>query len=138
MKLENTTSNPYLTFAGNCREAMTFYKEIVDGELELMTFETAPMELPEGYKTKIMHSTLKFGDAIVMAADAMPGQEIVHGNGSSVIISSPSVENAQKIFTQLAEGGQTQMPFEKTFWGSMFGQCTDKFGINWMLISEHS
>jgi PhnB protein len=25
------------------------------------------------------------------------------------------------------------MPLEKAMWGDMFGMCTDKFGINWMV-----
>ena len=30
------------------------------------------------------------------------------------------------------------MPLQETFWGSYFGSCTDRFGINWQLDYELS
>jgi PhnB protein len=27
-------------------------------------------------------------------------------------------------------------PVRKEFWGALFGQLTDKFGIQWMIMSE--
>jgi hypothetical protein len=36
MKGATTTLNPYLTFAGNCCEAMTFYKDALDGQIEVL------------------------------------------------------------------------------------------------------
>ena len=39
--------NPYLMFSGNCKEAMTFYKECLDGEIVSMeTFENSPVDVP--------------------------------------------------------------------------------------------
>jgi PhnB protein len=46
MKRTDTTLNPYLAFNGNCNEAMTFYKEALDGELSIQTFGDSPMEVP--------------------------------------------------------------------------------------------
>jgi PhnB protein len=43
---KNVSLNPYLTFTGNCREAMTFYKESLNSDLEMNPFEGAPMEVP--------------------------------------------------------------------------------------------
>jgi PhnB protein len=36
------TMNPYLTFNGNCKEAMNFYKEIFGRELSMMTAGESP------------------------------------------------------------------------------------------------
>ena len=47
-----STVNPYLAFKGNCKEAMEFYKSVFGGELELMDFSSAPMEVPEEYKSE--------------------------------------------------------------------------------------
>ena len=128
-----TTVNPYLTFAGNCRKAMTFYKEALDGELDVMTFEGAPVDIPEEQKNNVMHASLKFGDALIMASDSMPGQQVDNGNSVHISISSTDVEEAEKFFNNLAKGGTVLMPFEKTFWGAKFGMLTDKFGISWMV-----
>lgn len=130
------TLNPYLTFNGNCREAMTFYKEALDGTLEMQTFESAPMEIPKEQKNRIMHATLKFGGAIIMASDSMPGQDVAVGSAVQLSISTADVKNGEQMFKNLAQGGRITMPFEKTFWGAMFGMLVDKFGLPWMVNCE--
>ena len=34
---------------------------------------------------------------------------------------------------ELSEGGSVQMPLAPTFWSPLFGMCTDKFGVAWMV-----
>lgn len=133
---EKIILNPYLTFTGNCRETMTFYQEYFDGELELNVFEGAPMEVPPEWKDKILHATLKFGDAVIMASDSMPWQEVINGNSVSLSSSTPNNYLAQSIFDHLSRDGKITMPFEKTFWGVRFGMLTDKFGVRWMINCE--
>lgn len=38
-----TQINSYLTFNGNCREAMNFYKDCLGGELILQTIGESPL-----------------------------------------------------------------------------------------------
>ena len=136
MQGSDTTLNPYLAFNGNCREAMTFYKEALDGELNIQTFGDSPMEVPPEQRDKVMHATLTFGDAIIMASDGMPENEVVFGNSVSLSIAALVVEDGERMFNNLAAGGTIVMPWEKTFWGAMFGMCKDKFGIDWMVNVE--
>lgn len=138
MSTNNSTAvNVYLTFGGNCREAMTFYAQALDGQLEIMPFEGAPMEVPEDHKNKVMHATLTLASgANIMASDNMPGTEITHGNGCSISIGSDDVTQGETYFNNLAEGGTITMPYQETFWGAKFGSLTDKFGIQWMVNCE--
>jgi len=136
-----STINPYLTFTGNCEEAMTFYKDALGAELELLNFEGSPMEVPEEYKNKIMHATLKFEGIILMASDTMPGADgptapVNQGNNIAISIAAKNLEDGEKFFNNLSDGGIIKMPFEETFWGAKFGMFTDKFGINWMVNCE--
>ena len=39
----------------------------------------------------------------------------------------------RKIFDGLAKGGKVRMPLEKQFWGDIFGNLTDKYGVEWMM-----
>jgi PhnB protein len=133
MKGTDTTLNPYLAFNGNCREAMTFYKEALNGELNIQTFGESPLDVPPEHKDKVMHATLTFGDAILMASDGMPGQEVTFGNSVALSIAALEEAEGEKIFNNLSEGGTVTMPWEKTFWDAKFGMCTDKFGIDWMV-----
>jgi len=136
MENNKTTANCYLAFSGNCREAMTFYEEALQGKLEIMPFEGSPMEVPDDYKNKVMHATLTFGDAMIMASDGMPGQEVSQGNNVHISINATTVDEAEKYFNNLSVGGQIIMPLADTFWGAKFGMLTDKFGVQWMVNCE--
>lgn len=129
--------NPYLNFKGNCRQAMTFYKKCLGGELELMTFGDAPGQAPAGgEKDKIMHAHLKKGEVVLMASDCPPGVPLSTGNNVSLSLACENVKEQEQIFTMLAEGGKITLPLQDMFWGARFGMVTDQFGIHWMLNCE--
>jgi PhnB protein len=67
-----------------------------------------------------------------MASDAPPGR-YEKPTGFSVSIELDDVAEAERIFNALADGGTVGMPFQKTFWSSGFGMCTDRFDIPWMV-----
>lgn len=136
MQKKTTVLNPYLTFEGNCGEAMNAYKAIFGGTLELMCFKDAPMEVDEDDRDKIMHAVLKFGDATLMASDGRKGQAFTRGDANWIMVSIPELDVAEAAFKKIQEGGSTVMGWSKTFWNSMFGMCVDKFGIGWMIACE--
>ena len=63
------TLNPYLTFNGNRKEAMGFYKDIFGGELSMMAAGESPVasQMPAKYQNAIMHSSLKTDHFEIMA-----------------------------------------------------------------------
>jgi PhnB protein len=126
----------YLTFNGNCREAMEFYKKCLGAELQLMPFSTAPMKIPEGAENLIIHARLTKGDAVLMASDAMPGMPYHPGNNFWVTIQCESVEETDELFAAFNENAKVVMPVQETFWAARFGMLTDQFGVNWMFNSE--
>jgi|ERR1039457_2585215 PhnB protein len=130
----------YLHFGGNCREAMEFYKQCLGAELYLLPFSEVPGDLLKEAKDatdRIMHATLTKGSPILMAADTMPGTPLQQGNSFSVIIECENLEETERLFTALGEGGKVTMPLQDTFWGARFGTLTDRFGISWMFNFAH-
>lgn len=128
----NTTAvYPYLAFNGNCREAMTFYKDCLSGELNMMDFAGSGMESPEN-KDMVMHATLMRDGILIMASDGDAQHPVTFGNSVSLSINCDSKAQADEFFNKLAVGGQITMPLQDTFWGAYFGMLTDKFGIHWM------
>lgn len=130
--------NPYLNFAGDCKDAFERYKEIFGGEFSaISTFADVPsgegLEVTEEEKGRIMHVSLPIGGDMLMGSDSMPGMETIRGNNMSVSFHPESEADARRVFDALAEGGTVTVPLEKTFWDALFGMCTDKFGINWMV-----
>lgn len=128
---------PYLGFKGNCEEALNFYKEAFDGEiLQLGRYGESPMETADELKDKIMHARLQFGDTLIMFSDMMGDNEADAGSMISLSIECDSVEQLEKVFPKMAEGGKIKMPLQDQFWGARFGMLTDKYGIHWMFNCE--
>lgn len=125
----------YLTFNGNCREAMSFYQECLGGELFLQTIGESPMadKMPLQMKNCILHSTLKNDNFIIMASDMVGDKGLIKGTNVSLMLNCSSEEDIQNTYQKLAIDGQATHPLEHTFWGALFGGLTDKFGNQWLL-----
>jgi PhnB protein len=126
--------NVYLTFNGNCDEAINFYKKILGGEIiTKQTFGESPMPSEENWKNKIMHVHYKSEGIELMASDSMPDQPVNAGSNISLSINMTDEDEQTRVFNALAEGGTITMPLADQFWGARFGMLTDKFGYHWML-----
>lgn len=134
----NAIIQPYLFFGGRCEEALAFYREALDAQVEMtMRFNESPDPVPEGmlkpgFENKIMHAAFRVGDTTILASDGC--DDAASFNGFSLAISLPTEDEAQRAFRMLAEGGQVTMPLTKTFWSPCYGMLTDKFGIGWMVM----
>jgi PhnB protein len=130
--------NPYLNFNGNAEEAFNHYKSIFGGEfITIQRYKDTPEagEVAEKDKDKIMHIALPIDGNILMATDALEsmGQKVNPGNNFFLSVDTKSTNEAEEVFNKLSSGGKVTMPLEDTFWGSYFGMCTDRFGIQWMI-----
>lgn len=127
--------NSYLTLNGNCREAMTFYKDCLGGDLSFQTIGESPLadKMPVQMKDRILHSTLTNGSAIIMASDMVGENGLTKGNSVSLILNCSSEDEIRMLYTKLSEGGKQDHPLELSFWGALFGDLTDKFGHHWLL-----
>jgi PhnB protein len=126
--------NPYVSFAGDARQAMEFYAGVFGGTLDLRTFGQYGDPTGDG-ADNIMHGQLD-SDAgfTLMCADAAPGTEREPGNNNmSISLSGDDVDMLRGYWEKLAEGGTVFVPLEKQMWGDEFGMCADKFGIPWMV-----
>lgn len=129
--------NPYISFAGNAREALEFYNEIFNGTLTINTFRdfTGP-DAPEA--DKVMHGQIETSSGFtIMAADTPPGMNVKPGDNVQVCLSGDDADELRGYWEKLSEGGTVTTPLEKQMWGDEFGALVDKFGIPWMVnVSE--
>ncbi|WP_127486594.1 VOC family protein [Paenibacillus ehimensis] len=133
--------NLYLTFNGNCREAVEFYAEAFGTEKpQIMAFGDAPPNpeypLPEEAKHLVMHARLTINGSIVMFSDTFPGTPFTAGNNISLSVVSKNIDEIKTYFNKLKEGGNVGMDLQETFWSKCYGQLTDKFGIPWQFNYE--
>ena len=129
--------NAYLHFSGNCREAMTFYKDCFGGELSFTTTGESPMaaQMPE-MKDLIMHSVLTKDGLVLMASDMMDTERATKGNNISLCIIGANAEELKPIFSKLSKGGEVTHELKTEFFGT-YGDLTDKFGIAWMFQADN-
>ena len=130
-----TQINSYLTFNGNCREAMIFYASCLGGELSLQTIGESPLadKMPAKMKDCILHSTLTNGAMLIMASDMVGDKGLIKGTAVSLMLNCSSEEEIKDYYSKLSEGGETTHPLEISFWGALFGDLTDKYGNQWLL-----
>jgi PhnB protein len=122
---------PYLNFTGNTAEAMRYYQGVFGGDLQIATFASFGIEgmPPEG----TMHAALVLDQFTLMASDAMEGS--APSSGTSRINLAFMSDDAALLtgwFDRLAADGVVGQVLAKQVWGDIYGQVTDKFGMEWM------
>ncbi|GAA1869188.1 VOC family protein [Pseudonocardia alni subsp. carboxydivorans] len=126
--------NPYLHFENRAREAMEFYRSVLGGELQVMTFGDRGAEGPVPPPDGVMHAYLGTPDGFaLMASDGDPQRPVGPPSGISVSLSGDDPDKLRGFFAGLAEGGVVDVPMEKQMWGDEFGQLTDRFGVRWLV-----
>src|SRR3954451_6646190 len=126
---------PYLTFNGDCEQAVKHYTEVLGAKVDMMMRNSeAPPDMPcaPEQKNKIMHVRFSIGNDVLMASDAPPDYfRTPQGISVSLQIADPN--EAERKFSALLAGGSITMPFGATFWAKGFGMGVDRFGIPWMI-----
>jgi PhnB protein len=125
----------HLSFDGECAEAFRFYEEVLRGKIEtLMTFGDSPMAGQVGpeWQSRVLHAHLAVDGGALMGGDAPPGS-YTRPAGFCVNVQVDSVEEAERIFNALAEGGQITVPLQESFWAQRFGMLVDRYGVPWII-----
>ena len=130
---------PYLFFAGDCAQAVEFYRSKLGAKVNmLMRYSDSPEPpnpdmCPPGKENGVMHAAFEIGDSLIMASDD-PTKTQSSFTGFMLSLSVANEAEADHVFGILAEGGQIKMPLMKTFYSPRFGMLADKFGVGWMVI----
>jgi len=138
------STSTYLNFKNQTEEAFNFYRSVFGGNFRgegILRFGNIPPapgqpELPEQDKNLIMHIELELpGQHVLMGSDAPEslGFKINNGNNHHLHVQLDTKEETDRIFNQLSDKGHVIMAMQETFWGAYYGNCVDKFGIQWMV-----
>jgi PhnB protein len=122
-----------LTFNGECDDAFTLYRQCLGGTITFrLTWGDSPMagQAPDDWRDKILHATLKVGGSAFSGGDVLPGG-YQRPQGVQIQLNLDDVAVAERVFTQLADGGEVTVPLQETFWAKRFGAVVDRFGIPW-------
>ena len=132
---------PYLTFNGQCAEAIELYKKAFKTDtLEVMLFDQMPpmpdFTMPDEYKKRVLQATLKFGDDFIRLSDCGPGHKLNEQESERISLAiEASVDEIKHAFAILSEEGRVGMPLAETFYSPCAGVVFDKFGVMWNLVA---
>jgi len=126
--------NPYVSFDGDAKDAMEFYRGVFGGELVLTTYGEGGMAEDGSDSSRIMHGQLEAPNGMtLMGADSPPGQPAASGSAITISLSGEDESELKGYWDGLLDDGTVTMPLEKAPWGDQFGMLTDKYGVGWMV-----
>lgn len=127
----NTT--PYISFPGNARDVFDYYYSVFGGDLEILTYGEqldSGVEFPfDPPRDAIAHGTLRGPFTLGGGDDLQNSRDRLTPGDIGFTVEFDSVEEAEKIYAALADGGDASMPFAKAPWGDYFGMVVDRFGV---------
>src|SRR3954449_6671280 len=128
----------YLNYGGNCAQAFRFYEQHLGGKILMMTTHGEapnPGGVPAEWSNAILHARIEIGGATLMGAD-IPPDRFQPMRSAYLSLTLDSIEEAERIYALLSEGGQIFMKMEETFFARRFAMLRDRFGTSWMLLHE--
>ncbi|UNK58507.1 VOC family protein [Pseudoxanthomonas daejeonensis] len=132
--------NTYLSFGGDCRQALESYAELLGGTvMGMMTFGEMPPqegcgEMPASVKDRIMHGCVEIGGHLLMGTDATPDHPYRGITGSYITFQTADVAESERVFAALSrDARRIEMPLQQTFWAKRYGSLVDRHGVPWMV-----
>ena len=124
---------PYLNFKGHAEEALNFYVKALGGQTsEVMRFENQEFPgITEEMKHWILHAEIRFKDDALYLSDTFEPANHLEGNNCTIHLDCDSEEELRRLFDALKEDAQYTTEPMDTFWGAIYGDLKDKFGIHW-------
>jgi PhnB protein len=127
---------PTIHFAGNCSEVIEFYKQTVGAEVQEIAYaKDAPAEfsaeMPPNF---VMHSEIKIFGTIVALTDGCEKPPSADNHTFTVMLDT--ADEVTDIFNRLSEGGKIIEPLSQQFWADLTGMLTDRYGVNWNILTR--
>lgn len=134
--------HPYLTFSGNCREAMQFYQSCLGGELLVQTVGDAPAseEMDSRMRACVLTAILRSGDIVLMGTDMAPETGRTLGTAMSLYLPCRTAEEMQLRYESLSQGGRRLSEIAPTSSIEKVATLIDRYGIRWLigLVGNHA
>lgn len=130
----------YLNYGGNCRQAFEFYAAHLGGRITMLTThgeQPDATQVPPDWRDAVLHARIDIGGTTIFGAD-IPPDRFQPMRSAYLSLLLDSVEEAERVYALLADGGQTFMPMQETFFAHRFAMLRDRFGTSWMLLHERA
>ncbi len=116
----------FLTFSGNCKEALTYYQTCFGGFLQ---FKHLEKKLP-GYKTApVVSGSLIAEDIILYGSDMVHNEGRIAGNYIAIFIQCANINTRKALIEKLAPGKNAAA----INYNEKLIEITDVFDVRWVL-----
>src|ERR1700736_6470488 len=129
--------NPYPNYGGNCEQAFRFYEKHLGGKITMMmTHGQQPnvKDVPPHQKDAILYARMSIGGTDLMGSD-VPSERFQPMRSVYLSLSVQNIDEAERIFALLSDGGEIFMPMQETFFAFRFAMLRDRSGTSWMIIN---
>jgi PhnB protein len=125
----------YVNYRGTCEQAFRFYEQHLGGKITGMIRhgEQPNPSIPADWAEKVLHARIEIGATVLMGADIPQAEPM---RSAYLSLSVDREEDAERLYAQLADGGEIFMRMEKTPFANRFAMLRDRFGTSWMLLHQ--
>jgi len=130
----------HLNFGGDCEKAFRYYEEHLDGRITMMLrVRDLPADVPgpPGSPDAVIHARMSVAGVELIGND-VPSNTFKPIRSSYLYLSLDSVEDAERAYAALAEGGEVSMPMAEAFFAPRYAQLRDRFGTLWTILHRTS
>lgn len=117
---------PYILIE-NSLEVATYYKEMLNGEIEYVMLGKDTPNCPEDQLETVMHLQLKFNENRIYMADF----EAKKGDFIQLHLDYEDKDEMIAVFNRFKKESKVTEELRETFWGAYFGNLIDKYGVTW-------
>jgi PhnB protein len=133
---------PYVTFPGNCREALALYAKAFGSDARMVRtygdyVPEGVQHPPEDLRDWILHAEMEIAGTAVWFADEVL-EKPTRGSMVKLVATAPSAAEGRRIFGILAEGGHVTLPPTETFYSTFHAGLIDPFGVSWNIVAEEA
>jgi PhnB protein len=128
----------FLNYGGNCEQAFRFYEQHLGGKITMMMTrgqQPNPNSVSPDSKDLILHARIVIGETELMGADVAP-ERFEPMRSVYLSLTVTSIDEAERIYALLSDGGQIFMPMQESFFALRFAMLRDRFGTSWMILHE--
>lgn len=126
---------PFLTFNGNCKEAMHFYQACFGGELQIRYLGdgTDALKFPEAMQQLIVRAVLTTPTLQLIGSDLGGEEGLAMGNGIALLVKTDHQNELKVVYDNLAKGTHSVHTLLESVQEGEMLSLTDQFGICWLL-----
>ncbi|MDL2310897.1 VOC family protein [Peptostreptococcaceae bacterium OttesenSCG-928-C18] len=130
---------PYITFDGNCKEALEFYSLAFDTTISMSQnygdyVPTGVKDTPDNLSDWILHAEMEICGTVFWFADEV-AEPVTKGTMVKLTAQVPNAEEAQRIFDVLSNNAHITLPPTETFYSTFHAGLVDKFGVGWNITA---